>query len=103
MRTHGYLNDAWADLPDQPSAALLAAGGTGKDVTDNSTSVGGTAGNGVSTLADLARWAAADFGNVLLSASSQEARTLRIKEGDAPDAPSGGVAASLSPYGPDGR
>ena len=39
-----------------------------------STSVGGTAGNGVSTLADLARWASADFGNVLLSAASEEAR-----------------------------
>ncbi len=73
--THGYLNEGWAAFADTPPPAVLAAGGAGRDVTDMSTSVGGTAGNGVSTLADLARWAAADFGNVLLSASSREART----------------------------
>jgi D-alanyl-D-alanine carboxypeptidase len=72
--THGYLNDSWAEFSDAPSGELLAAGGAGTDVTDWSTSAGGTAGNGVSTLADLARWASADFGTVLLSASSQKAR-----------------------------
>jgi D-alanyl-D-alanine carboxypeptidase len=73
--THGYLNDGWADfgvedLPDD----VLAAAQSGDDVTEVSSSVGGTAGNGVSTLNDLAIWAAADFGNVLLSDSSREAR-----------------------------
>jgi D-alanyl-D-alanine carboxypeptidase len=74
--SHGYLNDDWADfgpeyvVPDE----VLAAGGSGTDVTELSTSVGGTAGNGVSTLGDLARWAAADFGNVLLSDESRAAR-----------------------------
>jgi len=73
--THGYLNDGWADfgvenLPED----VLAVAQSGDDVTEVSTSVGGTAGNGVSTLSDLAIWAAADFGNVLLSDSSREAR-----------------------------
>ncbi|WP_040495839.1 serine hydrolase domain-containing protein [Ilumatobacter nonamiensis] len=73
--THGYLNASWADFDtlDIPDETLNAAS-SGEDVTEMSTSVGGTAGNGVSTLEDLAIWAAADFGNVLLSESSQEAR-----------------------------
>ena len=72
--TNGYLNESWAEFTDTPSEKVLAAGGAGKDVTDLLTSWGGTAGNGVSTLADLARWASADFGTVLLSESSQKAR-----------------------------
>lgn len=63
VASHGYLNDGWADFSDTPSHGVLDSVGAGKDVTDVSTSVGGTAGNGVSTLADLARWAAADFGD----------------------------------------
>lgn len=73
--THGYLNAAWADFGDQEIPDdVAAAGKSGDDVTEMSTSVGGSAGNGVSTLGDLATWAAADFGNVLLSDSSREAR-----------------------------
>ncbi len=52
---------------------MLSAASSGDDVTEMSTSVGGTAGNGVSTLSDLAKWAAVDFGNALLSESSREA------------------------------
>jgi hypothetical protein len=53
---------------------VLAIAQRGDDVTEVSTSVGGTAGNGVSTFEDLAIWAAADFGNVLLSNAAREAR-----------------------------
>ncbi len=75
VTTHGYLNASWADFGDQEIPDdVLAAGQSGDDVTKVSSSVGGSAGNGVSTLEDLATWAAADFGNVLLSDSSREAR-----------------------------
>jgi D-alanyl-D-alanine carboxypeptidase len=74
--THGYLNAGGLDFPEEFTVPddVRAAAQAGTDVTQMSTSVGGPAGNGVSTLDDLARWAAADFGNVLLSEESKAAR-----------------------------
>jgi D-alanyl-D-alanine carboxypeptidase len=72
--THGYLNAGGLDFDGEIPADLQAAAPSGLDVTEMSTSVGGAAGNGVSTLEDLAAWAATDFGNALLSEPSQAAR-----------------------------
>jgi D-alanyl-D-alanine carboxypeptidase len=72
--TRGYVSEGWNEFQGQVSPEIAAAVIPFKDVADNSTSVGGSAGNGVSTLADLAKWAAADFGNVLLSQQTQAER-----------------------------
>jgi D-alanyl-D-alanine carboxypeptidase len=72
--THGYLNAGGLDFDGEIPADIEAAAPSGLDVTEMSTSVGGTAGNGVSTLEDLALWASTDFGNSLLSEASQQAR-----------------------------
>jgi D-alanyl-D-alanine carboxypeptidase len=76
--THGYLNAGGLDFDGEIPADLQAAAPSGLDVTEMSTSVGGTAGNGVSTLEDLAAWAATDFGNALLSESSRAARLVSM-------------------------
>ena len=74
VTTHGYLNAGWAefDPPAPPSLQRLVT--PGQDVTTWSSSIGGAAGNGVSTLDDLARWGASDFGNSLLSPRTRKAR-----------------------------
>jgi D-alanyl-D-alanine carboxypeptidase len=67
---HGYLDASWG-----------SAGRAGTDATDWSTSAGGAAAGGVSTLEDLARWAAADFGDALLSPHMRAARLRRVPSG----------------------
>jgi len=64
---HGYLD---------ASGERIERAGT--DATDWSTSAAGAAAGGVSTLEDLARWAAADFGNALLSPRTRAARLRRV-------------------------
>ena len=74
--SHGYLNDGWFDSttrhPKRQRSSQLAAPVRTSPTSPRQSA--GTAGNGVSTLSDLAKWAAADFGNVLLSDSSRTAR-----------------------------
>jgi D-alanyl-D-alanine carboxypeptidase len=77
--THGYMSEGWNEFEGQVSPEMAAAVTPFKDVTDNTTSVGGSAGNGVSTLGDLAKWAAADFGNVLLSPHTRAERLKRTR------------------------
>lgn len=60
----GYLDGTWASA--------------GTDATSWSTSSAGAAAGGVSTLADLARWAASDFGGVLLRPRTRDARLRRV-------------------------
>jgi len=72
--THGHMSEGWNEFQGKVSREIVAAVTPFKDVTDSTTSVGGSAGNGVSTLGDLATWAAADFGNVLLSPQTQAQR-----------------------------
>jgi CubicO group peptidase (beta-lactamase class C family) len=74
----GYLNGTWASFYPPPSASVQAAGQAGEDVTSWSTSAAGAAANGVSTLGDLARWAADDFGDVLLSPRTRAARLRTV-------------------------
>jgi D-alanyl-D-alanine carboxypeptidase len=71
---HGYLDATWASFYPPPPARVQAAGRAGEDVTSWSTSAAGAAANGVSTLGDLARWAADDFGDVLLTPRTRAAR-----------------------------
>lgn len=74
VQLHGYLNGTWADFYTPPTASVRAATRPGQDVTAWSTSVWGSAADGVSTLGDLARWAADDFGDVLLKPGTRAAR-----------------------------
>lgn len=78
---HGYLDATWADFSTPLSEGVSAAGATGRDVTSLSTSSAGAAANGVSTLGDLARWAAADFGDALLRPGTRAARLRRVPAG----------------------
>jgi D-alanyl-D-alanine carboxypeptidase len=64
---HGYLDASWGQ-----------AARAGTDATSWSTSSAGAAAGGVSTLEDLARWAAADFGDALLSSRTRAARLRRV-------------------------
>ncbi len=75
---HGYLDATWASFSPPPSPQVQAAGRAGEDVTSWSTSSAGAAAGGVSTLDDLARWAAADFGDALLSPRVRAARLRRV-------------------------
>jgi D-alanyl-D-alanine carboxypeptidase len=63
----GYTDASWAPVAR-----------AGQDATSWSTSSAGAAAGGVSTLDDLARWAAADFGNALLSPRTRAARLRRV-------------------------
>jgi D-alanyl-D-alanine carboxypeptidase len=81
VATHGYLNATWPSFFPPPPRAVRAAGAAGEDATDWSTSAAGATANGVSTLGDLARWAAADFGNVLLSPRTRAARLATVPAG----------------------
>jgi hypothetical protein len=65
LGTHGYVSEGCNEFQGKVAPDIAAAVTSFKDVTDNSASVDG-AGNGVSMLGDLAKCAAADFGNVLL-------------------------------------
>lgn len=71
---HGYLDASWATFYPSAPERVREASGAGRDVTGWSSSVAGAAAAGTSTLEDLARWAAADFGNVLLSPRMRAAR-----------------------------
>ena len=71
---HGYLDATWASFYPPAPERVIAAGRAGEDVTGWSSSAAGAAAAGTSTLEDLARWAAADFGNVLLSPRMRAAR-----------------------------
>ncbi len=82
VRLHGYLNATWPAFAPPPSAQVLAAAHAGEDVTGFSTSSAGAAAAGVSTLADLGRWAAADFGDALLRPATR-AQRLRTVPADA--------------------
>jgi D-alanyl-D-alanine carboxypeptidase len=75
---HGYLDATWASFSPPPPPQVQAAGRAGEDVTSWSTSSAGAAAGGVSTLDDLARWAAADFGDALLSPRTRAARLRRV-------------------------
>ncbi len=81
VQLHGYLNATWPSFTPPPSPQALAAGRPGKDVTGWSTSSAGAAADGVSTLGDLARWAAADFGDVLLSRATRAQRLRTVPSG----------------------
>jgi D-alanyl-D-alanine carboxypeptidase len=90
-----------ASLPSRSTHGYVTAGGVadfakygstvapGTDVSDWSPSWGGSAGIMVSTLDDLARWAAARFGSALLPAKLRAERTQ--------------TAAPFPPYGPAAR
>jgi D-alanyl-D-alanine carboxypeptidase len=67
---HGYTDASWG-----------SAASAGQDATSWSTSSAGAAAGGVSTLDDLARWAAADFGDALLSSRTRAARLRRVPSG----------------------
>jgi D-alanyl-D-alanine carboxypeptidase len=67
---HGYTDVSWG-----------SAASAGQDATSWSTSSAGAAAGGVSTLDDLARWAAADFGDALLSPRVRAARLRRVPSG----------------------
>lgn len=75
---HGYYNGTWASYFPPPPANVLAAGHAGQDVSTWSTSAAGAAADGVSTLGDLARWAADDFGDVLLSPATRRQRLTGV-------------------------
>lgn len=75
---HGYLDATWASFSPPPPPQVQAAGRAGEDVTNWSTSAAGAAAGGVSTLDDLARWAAADFGDALLKPRTRAARLRRV-------------------------
>ncbi|HEX4804761.1 MAG TPA: serine hydrolase domain-containing protein, partial [Conexibacter sp.] len=79
VQLHGYLNATWPSFSPPPAPQTVAAGHAGEDVTAFSTSSAGAAADGVSTLADLGRWAASDFGNALLrpATRAQRLRTVR--------------------------
>jgi D-alanyl-D-alanine carboxypeptidase len=72
----GYLDALWGSDARSPQVQDAARAGT--DATNWSTSSAGAAAGGVSTLDDLARWAAADFGNALLSPRLRAARLRRV-------------------------
>jgi D-alanyl-D-alanine carboxypeptidase len=74
----GYLDATWASFTPPPPSRVQAAGRAGEDVTSWSTSAAGAAAGGVSTLDDLARWAAADFGAALLSPRLRAARLRAV-------------------------
>ncbi|HEX7292526.1 MAG TPA: serine hydrolase domain-containing protein, partial [Conexibacter sp.] len=78
---HGYLDATWASFTPPPSPQVRAAGRAGQDVTSWSTSSAGAAAGGVSTLADLAAWAASDFGDALLRPRTRDARLRRVPAG----------------------
>ena len=78
VQLHGYLNATWPAFTPPPSAQTLAAAQAGEDVTDFSTSSAGAAADGVSTLGDLARWAAADFGDSLLRPATRAQRLRTV-------------------------
>jgi len=78
VQMRGYLDATWASFTPPPSPQVRAAGRAGEDVTSWSTSSGGAAAGGVSTLSDLARWAAADFGDVLLRPRTRAERLHRV-------------------------
>lgn len=78
VQLHGYLNASWPAFTPPPAPQTLAAGQAGEDVTGFSTSSAGAAAGGVSTLGDLARWAAADFGDALLSARTRAQRLRAV-------------------------
>lgn len=77
---HGYLDASWGRAGASPHVQEAARAGT--DATDWSTSSAGAAAGGVSTLDDLARWAAADFGDALLSPRLRAARLRRVPSDD---------------------
>jgi D-alanyl-D-alanine carboxypeptidase len=77
----GYLDATWASFSPPPPPDVQAAGRAGEDVTTWSTSSAGAAAAGVSTLADLARWAASDFGDALLRPRTRDARLRRVPAG----------------------
>lgn len=81
VQLHGYLDATWASFYPPPSPSVQAAGRAGEDVTSWSTSSAGAAAGGVSTLEDLARWAASDFGDALLSSRTRAARLRRVPAG----------------------
>lgn len=75
---HGYFDATWASFQPPASQRVTSAAEAGTDVTSWSTSFVGAAAGGVSTLSDLARWAAADFGAVLLKPATRAARLKRV-------------------------
>jgi CubicO group peptidase (beta-lactamase class C family) len=75
---HGYLDATWASFHPPASERVRAAGRAGEDVTGWSSSAAAAAAAGTSTLEDLAHWAAADFGNVLLSPRMRAARLRAV-------------------------
>jgi D-alanyl-D-alanine carboxypeptidase len=81
VQLHGYLNATWPGFSPPPAPPVLAAGRAGEDVTAFSTSSAGAAAGGVSTLGDLARWAAADFGDVLLRPATRAQRLTTVPAG----------------------
>jgi D-alanyl-D-alanine carboxypeptidase len=78
VQMRGYLDATWASFSPPPSPQVRAAGKAGEDVTSWSTSAAGAAADGVSTLTDLARWAASDFGDVLLRPRTRAERLRRV-------------------------
>lgn len=86
MRRSSYPRAADASLPARSTHGYVTASGVedftkygstieeGTDVTQWSPSFGGAAGVVISTIDDLARWAAARFGSALLPDSLQRAR-----------------------------
>src|SRR6185369_3124343 len=78
VRMRGYLDATWASFSPPPPPQVRAAGRAGEDVTSWSTSAAGASAGGVSTLGDLARWAAADFGDVLLRPRTRAERLRRV-------------------------
>ncbi|HEU4703900.1 MAG TPA: serine hydrolase domain-containing protein [Conexibacter sp.] len=78
VQLRGYLDASWASFTPPPPPHVRAGAGAGEDVTAWSTSSAGAAAGGVSTLSDLARWAAADFGTVLLRPRTRAERLRRV-------------------------
>lgn len=78
VQLHGYLNGTWADYYLPPPPRIRAVSRPGQDVTAWSTSVWSAAADGISTLGDLARWAADDFGDVLLKPATRAARLRAV-------------------------
>lgn len=78
VEMHGYLDATWTSFSPPPPPQVEAGGQAGEDVTSWSTSAAGAAAGGVSTLTDLARWAASDFGNALLRPRTRAARLRRV-------------------------
>jgi D-alanyl-D-alanine carboxypeptidase len=78
VQMRGYLDATWASFSPPPPAQVRAAGRAGEDVTSWSTSAAGASAAGVSTLSDLARWAASDFGDVLLRPRTRAERLRRV-------------------------